>query len=56
MTTPTVRTFSLQFCSLQLSSLNLTGFAEGEAFKLVYAADDFEVVVSSDGQVIAVQK
>jgi hypothetical protein len=53
----TVRTFSLQFCSITVSTLPaLTGFAEGDALTLEYPNDDFEAQESSDGEVIWVQK
>lgn len=53
----TARTFSLQFCSITVSTLPaLSGFAEGDALTVEYPNDDFEKQESSDGQVIWVQK
>ena len=53
----TVRTFSLQFCPVNISTLPaLTGFAEGDALTLEFPNDDWEVQESSDGEVIFIQK
>jgi hypothetical protein len=49
-------TFSLQFCSINVDSLTLSGFAEGDALTLEFPNDDFEKQESSDGEVIFVQK
>lgn len=54
---PQTRTFSLQFCSVNVATLPaLSGFAEGDALTVEFPNDDFEVQQSSDGEAIGVQK
>lgn len=49
-------TFSLQFCSINIDTLTMSGMAEGDALTLEFPNDDFEKQESSDGNVIFVQK
>ena len=49
-------TFSLKHCSINVDSLTMSGFAEGDALTLEFPNDDFEKQESSDGNVIFVQK
>lgn len=49
-------TFSLQYCSINIDSLTMSGMAEGDALTLEYPNDDFEKQESSDGNVIYIQK
>ena len=49
-------TFSLQFCSINIASVPISGFAEGDALTLEYPNDDFEKQESADGNVIYIQK
>lgn len=53
---PQTRTFSLNFCALSLSSLQFSGFANGDGFTMTYPNDDFEMSQGSDGFVIWIQK
>ena len=49
-------TFSMQFVSVSISSLTMSGFAEGEGVSLDFPSDDFDLQAGSDGFAIFVQK
>lgn len=53
---PVTKTFSLNFCSVSLSTLVFGGFADGDGVTMGYGSDDFEYTPGSDGHGIWVQK
>jgi hypothetical protein len=53
---PQTRTFSLNFCSVSLSSITFSGYADGDGVTMSFPNDDFEVTIGSDGHAIWVQK
>lgn len=48
--------FSLAHCAVSVSTFTMSGFADGDALKLEFPNEDFEIQYSSDGHSIAVMK